>query len=230
MTDRTRYLFLILSTIDISDNPLSYTRVRSVYSSEERLNQSIQTVESIKKTFSDSAKILYIEAGHTDYYNYFSDKVDDYKYISNKKLSESINSKHKAIGETSMILSAKEFIELHDFDILIKISGRYLINDHFDYSLFSKEEYTFRINQTVLSKFKGFLKFNVYSYSTVLYAVPNKKFSSFIKKIKLINRIASSGLSLESLMYCFFKNKKNIALKLLNVDGNVAVNGNFVQL
>ena len=42
-------LVLITSVIAISDKPLSYTKTRSVYSTEDRYNQTLKTIDSVNK-------------------------------------------------------------------------------------------------------------------------------------------------------------------------------------
>ena len=42
-------LVIITSVLNISNNPLSYTPTRSVYSYEERLEQTFKTIDSLSK-------------------------------------------------------------------------------------------------------------------------------------------------------------------------------------
>ena len=53
-------LVLITSVIKTPDIPLSYSRTRSVFNHDERFNQTIKTIETIKKYIPNS-KILIVE-------------------------------------------------------------------------------------------------------------------------------------------------------------------------
>lgn len=229
MSNSKKCIFLVLSTIDISDEPLSYTKIRSIYNTQDRLMQTKKTVNSIREK-NDEHLIVFIEAGRTNYESEFIDKVDAYYYVYDKEFSSKLNSKHKAYGETSMLLKAQKFISKFEFDLLFKISGRYYLNKEFDDFQYLDSKYNFRLN-TVISK-KSLIpsRFIIRSYSTVLYAIPQKKMRDFFRKIKLINLISRTGVSLEYMMYLFFRNKKNNEISKLNVCGNVAVDGNFVEL
>ena len=52
------YIFLITSTIRFSENPLSYSHSRSVFSAEERLEQTLHSIKSIRTNIPDAIIIL----------------------------------------------------------------------------------------------------------------------------------------------------------------------------
>ncbi len=52
-------LIVISSVINTTKNGLSYTNTRSVYSSDERYEQTIKSIESCKKI--NDSEILFIE-------------------------------------------------------------------------------------------------------------------------------------------------------------------------
>ena len=52
-------LFVITSVINTGHNPWTYTMTRSIYNPQERLFQTIKTIESIRKF--TNAKILLVE-------------------------------------------------------------------------------------------------------------------------------------------------------------------------
>jgi hypothetical protein len=57
-------LIIITSVINISRNPLDYTKTRSVFSTQERYIQTILTIKSLNKM--TNRKILFIEGSEID--------------------------------------------------------------------------------------------------------------------------------------------------------------------
>jgi hypothetical protein len=57
-------LIIITSVINVSRNPLDYTKTRSVFSTQERYVQTIFTVKSLEKM--TNRKILFIEGYEID--------------------------------------------------------------------------------------------------------------------------------------------------------------------
>ena len=112
--------------------PLSYANIRSVYSVEDRLNQTMDTLKTLRNKIPD-IKLLMVECSpiswHTEtlrmsvgaFYNIYPN--DDVRL-----------SPHKGWSEAVMLLHALDkFEELTDFDNIFKVSARYTLNEHFKY-------------------------------------------------------------------------------------------------
>ena len=125
-------LVLITSVIHTIDKPLSYGP-RSVISHEERFEQTINTILSIKK-YIPNPYIVIIEGSvltekeKQHFYNAGCDIIHDVS----SKLKDYINSPHKSVAEVHLILDYIGTIKnIEKYATLNKISGRYYLSDHF---------------------------------------------------------------------------------------------------
>ena len=131
--------FLITSVINTYPGNLLYGP-RSYYSPIERYEQTILTISTIKKNFTN-IDIIFIEASVinndmevnikklVNYYINISD-IDDIKLGTNSVL--------KGYGETMHILYALDYLKLnnYEYEYIIKISGRYFLSDNFELNKF----------------------------------------------------------------------------------------------
>ena len=163
-------LFLITSVINTPNNRLSYSKIRSVFNREERFKQTKKTIKSIKEKMPNS-KILIVEC--TNFNNiekiYFHNECD---YILNlwdyKELHKSIFGVSKSLGEGTMTIEALKYINKNNlnFNNIIKISGRYWLNNNFNTKLFISDKMIFKkINDNINNIFTALYKI---SYKNVL--------------------------------------------------------------
>jgi hypothetical protein len=205
-------LFIITSVIDTGQNPWTYIKTRSIYTPQERLFQTIKTIESIRKY--TNAKILLVECSQLskEWEDYLINMTD--YYINCYSITEirdaCLSSNKKGFGEVMKMKKAISFINENNikFNLSFKISGRYYLNNNFNKDKFSQEEFTFRKN------------------STVLYSVPYSlfdKFSEYISKIiKMYYEYDSIGL--ENVLP---KISPTHSIDVLGVEGPVAVDDSY---
>ena len=103
--------------------------------------------------------------------------------------------------------------DISKFDSLIKISGRYYLNDTFEYKHFT--------NTNIFRSFN-----NSRVVSTRLYRINNDYFTEFIEKLKKCITPLQNGESIEHIFYLLIKYKH---IKHLGLSGNIAVDGSFVN-
>lgn len=168
-------LIIISSVINISRNPLSYTPVRSVYTKEQRYEQTILTIKSLEKI--KDKKILFIECSDiTEYETNIINNVDFYKNIyKDDNIKSIIDGPHKGIGESLSILEGIKDINLSEYDNIYKLSGRYWLNDNFNYSFWDNDDTIFFADQ----KYNG-------NISTVFYKINMKQYNQWINLLKYI--------------------------------------------
>jgi hypothetical protein len=137
---------VITSIIDTCKNPLSYSNVRSYWTKEERYQDTKKTIESIRK-FIPNNKILLIECSllNEEERNYFLENTDYFLNLydlNNQEILNKINSASKSMGEGTMTIHALEYLFNNNvvFDNIFKISGRYWLNNKFNYHLFDNAE------------------------------------------------------------------------------------------
>jgi len=160
-------IFLITSVINTGSAAWSYTSVRSVFTTQDRFEQTLKTIESIR-ALQDGSRIILSECSDLDpsMTNTLKSKVDFYiNCYENREIQAAcIQSNKKGYGELLQTRHALEYLQSHNipFSRLFKISGRYWLTKAFDKSRFSMTEYTFN---SILP--------NSTCYPTVLYSVPN---------------------------------------------------------
>lgn len=164
-------LVIITSIIDTPKKPLSYSNTRSIFTRYERFEQTKDTIQSIKK-YIPNAKILLVECTafsvhEQEYFNSNCDYIIN--LIRNIKEKNYIYSSAKAAGEGTMTISALRYIIVNNiqFRNLFKISGRYFLNNNFNYSLFDNNNNIFKkIDYTSL--FTGLYKIHYETINNLL--------------------------------------------------------------
>ena len=136
-------LVLVTSVVSPTDDPLSYSPTRSVYSFSERLQQTKETIESIRSKI-PGAQIVLVECSPPELVVELQPLVD--KFINLYPNDSIRRTLHKGHGESLMVLAALN--EIQDFipDLIFKISGRYLLMEGFDWE--SWKTTTIRVSLT----------------------------------------------------------------------------------
>ena len=206
-------LVLITSVINTPNSPLSYSKIRSVFTREQRFEQTKKTIQSIKENIPNH-KIIIVEC--TDFtkeeQDYFEKQCD---YILNlwdkKELHNNIFGIWKSMGEGTMTIEAFKYImeKNIDFNNLFKISGRYWLGDKFKYENFINDKMVFKHNEngiitTTLYKIPKKYIENINNLLYNILFIENKKqimyehiFTRFVKmlsnKVKFVDIIGING-------------------------------------
>jgi hypothetical protein len=230
MTD----LIFITSIIDIPNKPLSYTKVRSIYTAKERFQQTKRTIESIKSYMrmgERRMKIMIIECSNfrkgmeeREMEKYLIDNTDYYINLWDRvELHENIFGISKTLGEMTLTKEVIEYIRINGlkFENIYKISGRYEILNKID-----MDKYWNRMNI-----FYYYKEHNI--VSTVFYKIRYENIEEFYEFIVDSLELCRRCVGLEVIFMNYIKkliNKgiNNIYLLTegLDVTGNIAVDGN----
>lgn len=248
--------FIVSSAIEVNnDYPLTYSQVRSHFSSEERFRQTIFTITSLDLIRDPDLTIYIIDLSENwESYAGILSFQQNLKFVSVKKdfpwiFNEARTHNNKSHCETLIV---KTFIEhnlqeLKNFDYVFKISGRYFIDGSFT---------TQHLNEHNIDKlfFKYPMKFDwidswpyqmvdrrkvqgdnkLYQYSSVLYGWGK----NYLEKILDINRViceitgSEKGkfYDIETLLYYFTRDfEKNIIEVPWLVNGWDGVNGRYLK-
>ena len=179
MTD----LVLVQSVINTGKLAWYYTETRSAYTPEERYNQSLQTIDSIKK-YLPGAKILYVECSDipNEYTSSLTSKVDYFiNQYNNSEIREAVlETNNKGIGEAVLTKSAIEYIIQNNlvFNRFFKISGRYSLTDKFVSDNFRNDIYTFKRRADTGN--------HIVAISTVVYSFPMSFIHNFYRCISAV--------------------------------------------
>lgn len=216
--------FIITSCVFPSIKELSYSKIRSIFTPEERLLQTKKTVESIKK-YCPNAHIILIDNGIKNPIK-LKDEVDEFYYISNLKIIQKISStKNKSLGEWIIMMYAFYKCEMN-YDYIFKISGRYCLNENFHLSNYSAMYFNFKYiaNEQSIEGIHAPLKG---IHTTRLYAIPNIRIKEYKKTLILaLPRIILKKMSMEASITRGIKSPINY-IKTLGVKGNVAVDDSY---
>ena len=161
-------IIIITSKIVVSKNPLSYAENRSIYTSKERFEQTMSTITSIRKYIPNSYIILFDNSCFLNSdYNILNNAVDHFINITNNEdLNYFTNEyKYKAFAELAQLREIYKHaqIDIKNIKHLFKISGRYLLNDTFDYAAYNNDKNIFKKNMSVTDRnyyYTSFYKLN----------------------------------------------------------------------
>ena len=166
-------IVLITSKIIVSRIRFDYVENRSIYSTETRYEQTLDTIESIRKNIPDVC-IFLIDNSNLD--------IDMYNKL-NKLCDVFINPiNDKKLKYYTKIISIVNIY--NEFDRFFKISGRYYLNDTFNYNKYLNNDIIFSNND----------KWGIYYY-TCFYMIPYSKFNLYEKSYKILyNNINNTEL------------------------------------
>ena len=134
-------LFIITSVIDTPNIPLNYSKIRSVFTRDERFEQTKKTISSIKEKIPE-AKLMIIECSNyetnKEQLDYLKENTDYFLNLwENEELHKFIFNQSKSLAEGVMTIELINYIINNNllFDNYAKISGRYYLNDKFNLNL-----------------------------------------------------------------------------------------------
>jgi hypothetical protein len=154
-------LVFITSIIKPPDTPLSYG-TRSVYTSQERFEQTKITIQSAKEKIPNS-KIFLVECSDLNEQetNYFLQNTTYFLNLYDTNLRNNMHSPSKSLCEGTMTICGLQFLLQNNiaYDNLIKISGRYYLSERFDFSNFMNDDIVIKyISNDANNVFTGLFK------------------------------------------------------------------------
>jgi hypothetical protein len=208
-------LVLVTSVICITNNALSYTGTRSVYSHEERFEQMKHTIKTIREKI--PSKIFIVECSNLPEYM-TSYLVEHSDYFLNLYDTESVRNcttgRSKSLGEGTMTIHALKHLDVK-FKNLIKISGRYWLTENFDYHHFDNDRIVVRYHN----------KDTVY---TSLYKLPYTSVATWITFLENSSEDMNNCVGYEQLFAKFLHTQDNInSLNPIGIGGYISVDGCF---
>lgn len=152
-------IFIVTSVIQTGQNPWSYFPLRSLFTEQQRFEQTLKTIESIRN-YCPNSFILLVEASKTSNENkaILQQQVDFFNDISDLKETEfnCIQSNCKGLGDAYILQKGVEYIQTmevyksNQIQNIFKLSGRYCLNSSFNRNSISNSLPTFRQNLTIL--------------------------------------------------------------------------------
>jgi len=221
--------FLITSVIDVDNtNPLTYSKVRTTFSSADRFKHTIFTIASLDMMAGADTTIFLIDASE-DYEQYKSTLgyQKNLVFVSVKEEFPDIfelvrTHPNKSFGESLMLV---KFIEkyrsvLDGYDYYFKMSGRYFVDSNFDTSLLNEEnldkiffkhpfkyEWNDSWNYQIVDRRAIQNDNKLYQYSSVLYGWGRMNMDRILDIYRVIatftNHPNGSIYDVETLLYFF---------------------------
>lgn len=214
-------IVLVTSIIKPPNTPLSYG-VRSVYTSEQRFQQTKLTIQSINEKI-PHAKIFIVECSdlNEDEVNYFSENSTYFVNLYNNiNLRNLMHSNSKSLCEGTMTISALDFLIQNNiqYDNLIKVSGRYYLSENFNINNF--------MNNDIVLKY---IDNNTNNVFTGLYKIPKKYVENLNLFLKNSYNKMISFIGYEVLFSEFIQTLPGIKINInpIGLKGYVSVSNNF---
>lgn len=211
------YIFLITSTIRPSENPLSYTHTRSVFSAEQRLEQTLRSIESVRAKVPDALVVLLENSDlSTKEVSVLQNVADWFVLLSqDAQAIELRDSFHKGAAEAYMLLSIQNVLMYFDYRIMFKLSGRYWLSERFDIHNFPSDRFGLLLRGGV--------------YSTRLYSVPKALNVLYCRQLDKAMRETLKGAGIEVVIMQGVPSDKIMSLEYLGVQGYISPNGEFID-
>lgn len=115
---------------------------RSVFSHEERFEQTKKTIQSARKYIPNSM-IFFVECSplQPQHREYIQSSVDYFFNLWDTELRDRMFTNSKALGEGTQTLYVLDFLKKRQipFQHFFKISGRYFLDERFDYKKWDNE-------------------------------------------------------------------------------------------
>jgi hypothetical protein len=247
---------LVTSVIDVDNNhPLTYSKVRSYFSNEERLRQTIYTIASLDKSIDHDTTIFLVDASdNPELYRKMFSFQRNLVYINAKTEFPEIYNlirthPHKSHCETLLQIyfftKFKEYLKTYDY--FFKVSGRYFTDSSFDLNLcidtntdkfFFKSPMQFEWSDTWNYKMvdRRLAQGNnlLFQYSTVLYGWGIQNYDSMIDIYRVVAEFTDNSKTLhydiETLIYFFTRDYSNRIIETdWTVYGWAGADGTFLR-
>ena len=151
-------IVLITSKIYVSNNPFSYVECRSYYTPQQRLQQTFDTIKSIRK-FIPNSYIILVDNSKFNHFEYMFLKniVDTFINTTDNSTLNFYTDvfEYKAFAEISQQIHFFKLFFKNDYSKIknfFKITGRYLINEDFCYNNYNNDSNIFKKNVEVLDR------------------------------------------------------------------------------
>lgn len=230
----TKHCFIVTSAVNSKFG---------IYNSDERLSQTIITLQNIKFRIPD-AKIIVMECAGTpltqkqsDLLEQHSDLVVDFSNDSDvQAIYQSDNwdvvknsTEIMCFGRTLRL--CKNDGDLEGYDRIHKMSGRYILNDDFDLEVYNQYPNKIIIGPKHKSQFPFQVTGIELQYMARLWSWPAEELDAIIKVyedslVYIGQRVSQGGYAdIEHVLYKFLPTDRVQEIPMLGVEGFIAPNG-----
>lgn len=208
---------------DTTNTKISHPMSRSVFTHEERFEQTKKTIESIRKYIPNCA-IFFMECSKLsdEHKTYLSENTDYFFNLEYTNLRAYMFTRSKALGEGTLTMYALNYLFQHNikFSNLFKISGRYFLNENFCYDHWNN-------NKIVIKEFPPYMSVFTFFYK-MSYKHSQKWFEYLINNYDNFYRCVGYET-----IYAHFVKKfphEAILIELLGVEGYFSPDGSHLKV
>lgn len=222
----------------------------SVYSPEERVEQTLKTVESVRKYIPD-AFICMTDCGipgiEGELKNKLVDAVDKFIDLSkdpnvnwiaaNVSHQDTVKNLTELVVVSKFFKLAKKHKWFDGYDRVFKVSGRYWLTDRFDITRYEKPDAKdkYVVSKKMLSQFTYDYTGQSLQYMLRVYSLDTTLLDDFIMRLDTMSkhmqdRVNNKGyIDIEHLFCKFLPNDLVLEIARTGVAGNIAPNGQFIE-
>jgi len=222
----------------------------SKYSPEERVEQTLKTVESVRK-YIPNAVICMTDCSVPGIdkatQNALTADVDNFVNLSKDPnvnwIQENIQHQDTVKNLTELVVVSKFFKVAADYkwfegcDRVFKVSGRYWLTDKFDITRYEQEDAKgkYVVSKKMLSQFPKSVTEQTLQYMLRVYSFDTALISDFSERLSVMtsymqDRVNAGGyIDIEHLFCKFLPKDKVLEIARTGVAGNIAPNGQFIE-
>lgn len=207
----------------------------SIFSDEERFEQTVNTIKSIQK-YCPNSQIYVVDVSSEEGYEKYLDKISEtganVLYIGDHPIvREYSKNGMKSQGELTALILFLEWFEQNKVEAkrIYKISGRYELNDNFKLGLEYKNSFVFLKSvdswmPEEIQNATGIKKF----FETRLYHMDYNLFPLYKKSVyDMLETCNKYNVNIEHSIYHVLKDKNVVELDKVGLSGRIAPSGEF---
>jgi hypothetical protein len=188
---------IITSIVEIGNAPMDWVSTRSIYSYSQRFEQTIETIESIRK-YMPNTDILLIECSpESEYMSELKKRVDI--FVNAYPNDTVINCFNKSIGEATLLTKALSILETMSYNHIYKITGRYVLTEKFN-----KNNWSDNNVNGIATKHYSSLRNPGVCMHTFFYKIPSDKMLIMKKSLQMFVE-TNSQIPIEHFLYSIFQ-------------------------
>jgi len=147
--DKVEYIFILSSTIVVSNAPLSYTNSRSIFTAQQRFDQTVENIEILRAKIPNIAIILVDPSPvPPEFKTVLIVSVDIYIDCEDHPdvREDTVSGLNKGVAECKQLLVALNYIDCYpNAKNIFKLTGRYTLNSSFDIANFESDHIQFKL-------------------------------------------------------------------------------------
>jgi hypothetical protein len=222
----------------------------SVYSPEERVEQTIKTIESVRQYIPDAFICMtdcsipgvsdeiksqlvsqvdrFIDLSKDPTVNWIANNITHQDTVKN--LTELV-----VVGKFFKLAEEKKWFD--DYDRVFKVSGRYWLTDKFDIARYEQKDAIgkYVVSKKMLSQFPHSVTLQSLQYMLRVYSFDAKLLTDFVARLDVMtkhmqDRVNAGGyIDIEHLFCKFLPKDLTLEIARTGVAGYVAPNGTFIE-